>query len=57
MLALIARQISRDEAICKRLRLAKSEAESLACNGIHPARGVSDQSDISRAHAPQPAGH
>jgi hypothetical protein len=51
MLALIARQISRDEAICKRLRLAKGQAEALAGNGINRARSVSDQSSVSRVHA------
>src|ERR1035438_813948 len=56
MCVLIPSQISCPQTISQPHRLAESQAESLAGDGVDCARRISDQSNISAAHALQLAG-
>jgi len=51
MLVLIASQVPCPQAIGQHHRLAESEAESFARDRIDCARGISNQSHITPAHA------
>src|ERR1039457_369180 len=53
MFVLITSQISRPQTISQHHRLAESQAESLAGDGVDCTRRISDQSNISAAHALQ----